>query len=132
MKGGKFYINGIYGDVTHCDIALNENGEEKYYKSRHNSMEQDENGKLINMTDEKSGLPLELTEEEYFKMALLQIMQETNKTIRIIGEELKKLNTKMNDNIISIDNVTFPNINDTKDMENTIKNFSNTIKNIVK
>jgi len=94
-KGIKHTINGVFGEVTYTDVDLN--GE--YYPSRHNSEERDINTKeTISSTDELNGLPVGISMDDYFKMALLQKLDNIE----------KKLNALQNVTV----NVTLDNISD--------------------
>ena len=77
-KAIKHEIDGVYGKVTYSDINLN--GE--YYPSRHNSEERDINTKeTISSTDELNGLPVGISMDDYFKMALLQKLDNIEKKL---------------------------------------------------
>jgi len=93
-KSIKYEINGVYGNVTYADINLN--GE--YYPSRHNSEERDINThKTISLTDETNGLPNGISMDDYFKMALLQKLDNIE----------KKLNTPQNITVnVALDNIS--------------------------
>lgn len=96
-KAIKYTINGIYGDVTNTDISLNNKVEDTYEKARHSYIERDiETFEDIEISGEIPGLPLSITMDEYFKIALIQAIEgidvRNRDTANMIGYELKRLN----------------------------------------
>ena len=77
-KGIKHQINGIFGEVTYSDIDLD--GE--YYASRHSSEERSINTKeTISSIDDVNGLPENISMDDYFKMALIQKLDNIEKKL---------------------------------------------------
>lgn len=87
-----YNIDGIFGRVLHSDLELNG----RCYKARHSAEERkNETNETVSYRDETSGLPIDITMDDYFKMALLQKLDD-------IGNKLSKnqnitLNVELDD-----------------------------------